>query len=76
MIRTERIVLRKNFICTCICHYCLVLPLCFTQIAFSICINMLYVILGIKLFVNLLLFIVHRDLNKLQTNPDKIFNFS
>jgi hypothetical protein len=34
---------------------------------------MVYVILDIELFVNILLFIVQHDLNKIQTNPTKFF---
>jgi hypothetical protein len=36
---------------------------------------MFYVFLCIKLFVNILLFIVQHGLNKIQINPTKFLNF-
>jgi hypothetical protein len=42
--------------------------LCCIPITLSICICVLYVILVIKLCVNLLVFIMQRELNKLQIN--------
>lgn len=42
---------------------------------FLFCVSMVYVILDIKLFVNIFLFIVQHNLNKIQTKPNKVFIF-
>jgi hypothetical protein len=53
-----------------VCHY-----YNFILICVNICINMFYVILKIKLFVNILLFIVQHNLNNLQINSTKFSPF-
>jgi hypothetical protein len=66
------------FSCTCIIvwHVCNLLLLCVAlKLWVSICVSIVYVILLIKLFVNILLFIVQYDLNKIQINPTKVLNF-
>jgi hypothetical protein len=68
----------KNFICTCIIvwHDCnFLLFWVALKLRVCICVSMVYVILGIELFVNILLFTVQHNLNKIQTNPTRNFNF-
>jgi hypothetical protein len=71
----------ENIICTSIivrhdCNLLLLWGNCLSlKLWVSICVSMVYVILGIKLFVNILLSIFQHELNKIQIKATRFFYF-